>query len=152
MSRLYKTVMGGCAFIAGAVTLAYIAVATISIGDGVGVGIEIPREINIMSCVLIVVAGTVAAEAWIANRAAREAIRPAVMEEFDRALLRFMPTLADEVASQVSVRTGAVIREVVAGEVADMIETGIRKAYRAGQISQGPAAKVVKMRLLDDEA
>lgn len=143
MSRTYRFVMGGCAFISAAVVLMYIAVGTISLGDGAGSGIEMPSEVHILSGVVMVMCGTVAADAWFAQRAIREIL--------DQRL----PELAGMVASQVGARTAAVIREVIAAEISDMQETAIRKAYRAGQISQAqvngaPAAKVVKIRLREE--
>src|SRR5262249_54853691 len=97
VSRGYKIVMGGCAFVSGAVALAYIAVATISLGDGVGTGIEIPREANILSAVIVMLSGTIAADAWLTAWALRQAtrtVRPIIRVEVERGMTGVAPELA----------------------------------------------------------
>jgi hypothetical protein len=141
VSRTYRLIMGGCAFISGAVALAYIAVTAIALGDGIGRGIEIPKEVNILACIIIVLTGTIAAEAWLSHRAARENLRPLIRDEVER----------------VSARNSAIIRNIIATEFAEVVEAAIKRAQRSGMIAQAQAAgqlgvaRVVKMRLVDED-
>lgn len=133
--------MRGCAFVAGAVALMYVTVAIIAIGDGIGIGVELPKELHILSCIVIVLTGSISAEAWLANRAARENLRPLIREEVER----------------VSARNSAIIRQIIATEFAEVVEAAIKRAHRSGMIAQAQntgalgVARVVKMRLVDED-
>jgi hypothetical protein len=145
LSKTYKRVMGGCAFASFAVMLMYVTVAAISVGDGTGVGIEMAGELQILFGVIMVLSGTIAAEAWLAHRAAKESIerdiKPLIRAEVER----------------VSARNGAFIRQIIANEFAEAVDAAIQRAHRTGMIAQAQSAgnigvaRVVKMRVRDQE-
>lgn len=161
LSKSYKLVMKGCAGLSAAVGLIYLVVASIAIGDGIGVGIEIPREINIISCTLVVLGGTVAGEAWFASRAARESasrdIRPVVHDEVEQTITRLVPEMTSVIAGRVAARNGALIREIIASELAEVVDAAVQRAHRSGMILQAQhtgalgTAKVVRMRINSDD-
>lgn len=153
--------MTACALVALAVGCMYALAVAITYGDGVGSGLEIPREISLVALAVFLVAAILGGGAWIVDRSAKDSVQrdvqPLIRDEVELAFTTMVPELAAVVAERVSVRTGALVREVTTGEIAEIVTAGIKRAYRAGALAQAQltgnvgVAKVVKMRLRDED-
>lgn len=155
MSTGYKIIMKGCGAVAAGAALVYLAVIIIALGDGIGVGIEIPKEINVVAIAVILLGATLAGDAWIADRSARQSaqrdVRPIIQAEVEQAVSAIVPELAAVVAGRVSVKSAAAMREFALGELAELVNAAVSRAHRAGMIQQAQingsvgVAKVVKL-------
>lgn len=158
MSKGYRFFMLGCGAAALTVGSTYAVVVAIALGDGIGQGVEVPREISMVSVSLFLIASILSGGAWLVDRSAKDSARRDLGPALESTVERIAPELASVVSIQVASRTAAALREVTTGEIAEMIDAGLKRAFRSGAIFQAQAegtissAKVVKMRLPDDPA
>lgn len=168
--------MKGCGAGAVGVALVYLASALISLGDGVGSGIEIPRVLNMIAIMLVLQGGILGGGAWIVDRSAKQSairdIQPLLEAEIGRALTAMVPDLACAVAGEVSIimepglrkvveavgaRNAASFREIVTGDLTEVVNSAVGRAHRAGILQQAQAqgttgpAKVVSLRMAKDD-
>lgn len=163
MSRSYKTVMVWSAITAIVLASIYCASVVIALGDGIGVGLEIPRGLNSVAAVAVLAPAIIASTAWIVDRSARQSalrdIRPLVRVEIHNALalalderrVDFARAVSTELAAvlepgmkrmveAVGAKSAAHFRQVVTCDLTDVIEQAIGRAHRAGMVNQAQLA------------
>lgn len=168
MSRTYKSVMLGSGTLATVVTIAWITLAMVAMGDGRG-GVRIPGEIDILCMLVIMVGSGLSGGAWIAARAAKDSattgLRPMIRMEIDRGLEAALPDLVEQVAAELKLRLDSILADVasravgrhsaelralITGEVmSEQLDAAVAKARRFGMLQQaqmsGGVAKVTNL-------
>lgn len=151
--------MKGCGAASVGVALVYLAFVVMALSDGVGAGVEIPREVNLVSIAVILIGAILAGGAWTVDRSARQSavrdIQPLVRVEvrgevnavLDERLAELAKAIAVEVAAvlepglkrivdTIGARNVAGFREVVTRDLTDLVEGAIGRAHRAGMVNQ----------------
>lgn len=169
MANVFTKVKRGCGIASVVVTGGYIIALIMAISDGAGVGVEIPRPLDVLSIMTIVCTTVTAAGAWLAEQSSRisaeQYVRPIVRHELDKAFAEAMPlfvatvteavnhrayTAAEmlterlggqlhAVAAQAARQTAARMREAHTADLSEICSELHQKTLIAGQIMQANA-------------
>lgn len=158
MANVITTVKRRCASFAAVSTGCYSIAHVMAVSDGAGVGVEIPRPLDVLSIMLIICSTVLGGVAWLVEQGIRigaeEHIRPVVRDELARALDEQLPVAVASVVerldqrlvpqmhgvAELAGRQSAVrLREMVTQDLREILGDYHRRALITGQIMQANA-------------
>jgi hypothetical protein len=159
MADMFRIVKRGCGTAAVTITVGYTIAMSLALGDGQGVGLEIPPPISTLGVMAIVCTTIIGAGAWLAERAnrhaAEECIRPVVRAEIERALADTMPLFVatvvesldrrivpqmHDVAVSAGKQSAVRLRDMVTCDLREIVNDAHRRTLVVGQRMQATAA------------